>query len=104
MVDLANKVLILLLSFSFSFFFFYFLIFFFFYQKNGRNPLSIAAERGFKEVVKILIEYGSNIDLQDKVFFSLFLFFTFSFFYFFFIKRMEELLFLLLLREVLKKL
>ena len=44
--------------------------------------LHIAAERGFQEIVKILIEHGSNIDLQDKVFL-----FSFSFYSFFFKER-----------------
>ena len=68
-VDFANQVILLLVSFSFSFSFsfFHFLIFLFFDQKYGFTPLSIAAEGGFEEIVKILIESGSNIDLQDKV-------------------------------------
>ena len=81
MLILQIRFLFFCFLFLFLFLFFYFLIFFFFfYQKNGRTPLSIAAERGFEEVVKILIEYGSNIDLQDKVFIFFFFLSIFSFF------------------------
>ena len=30
-------------------------------------PLHKAAFKGFGEIVKVLIEHGSNVDLQDKV-------------------------------------
>ena len=35
----------------------------------------VAAGNGFEQIVKILIEYGSNVHLQDKVFNFLFFFF-----------------------------
>ena len=38
-----------------------------FFVKGGRTALHFAAQCGFEEVVKILIEHGSNIDLQDQV-------------------------------------
>ena len=64
-----------------------FLCFFFFFQtsfyvQNGWGPLHAAASKNFEKVVKILIEHGSNMHLQNKVFiFSLFfLFYFFSFF------------------------
>ena len=38
------------------------------------TPLHLAADKGFEEIVKILLEHGSNIDLQNQV-----LIFSFSF-------------------------
>ena len=40
----------------------------FFLLKNGWTALRYAAERGFEQIVKILVEHGANVDLQDKVF------------------------------------
>ena len=37
------------------------------FVKDRDIPLHIAAANGCEEVVKILIEHGSNIDLQDQV-------------------------------------
>ena len=44
----------------------------------------IAAEKGFVEIVKILIEHGSNIHLQDNVFSFSFFFVVVLFLLFFF--------------------
>ena len=46
----------------------------FFLLKDGMTALHIAASRGFEEVVKILIEHRSNINIQSKVFFFFFFF------------------------------
>ena len=48
----------------------------FFLLKYGKTALHIAAWEGFEEIVKILIEHRSNINIQDKV---LIFFFFFSF-------------------------
>ena len=40
------------------------------FVKYGKTALHLAAYSGFEEILKILIESGSDIDLQDKVFFS----------------------------------
>ena len=110
-VNLQSTVFIFFLFFSFLFFFFSFLFFFFsfffhfllvccdglffdlffffftnfFLLKYGWTALHIAALDGFEQIVKILIEHGSNVNLQDKVFsFSFFIFFFDSVFIFFF--------------------
>ena len=83
--------LLLLFSFSFSFSSLLFLSFsFFFFLKkllfvqDRKTVLHLAAEHGFEEIVKVLLEHGSDVDLQDKVFsffsLSLFLSFLFDFF------------------------
>ena len=51
----------------------------FFLLKDGWTALHIAAGNGFEQIVKILIEHGSNVNLQTKVF--IFLFFSFFFFF-----------------------
>ena len=50
--------------------------------KFGKTALHFAAEKGFEQIVKILVEHGSNLDLQTTVliFFSFFFFFFFFFF------------------------
>ena len=50
--------------------------------KYGRTALHLAAPKGFEQIVKILVEHGSNVDLQDQVF-IFFFWFWFSFFCFF---------------------
>ena len=51
-----------------------FILFLFFFNnfflllKNGKTALHFAASRGFEQIVEILIEHGSNVNLQDKVF------------------------------------
>ena len=61
-------------------------------------PLHYAAERGHEEIVKILVEHGSNMDFQDRVliffFFSFLLCYGFdvlfySFFFNFFLLSVE---------------
>ena len=65
----------------------YFVLFFFFTTffllKYGMTALHRAADRGFEQIVKILVEHGSNVHLQDKVF--IFFFFDFDFNFYFFI-------------------
>ena len=58
----------------------FFVLFFnnFFLLKDGWSALHIAAWNGFEEIVKILVEHGSNVDLQTKVF-IFFFFFDFHF-------------------------
>ena len=66
------------ICFVFSFFkdsFFFFDIFF---PKFGWTPLHRAAEEGFEQIVKILIEHRANVNLQNQVF-------SFFFFFFFFV-------------------
>ena len=44
------------------------------------TALHLAASKNFEEIMKILIEYGSSIDIQTKVLiFFLFWFFSFPF-------------------------
>ena len=52
---------------SFFLFYFLFLKFFLFLLKDGETALHFAALKGFEQTVKILLEHGSNILLQDKV-------------------------------------
>ena len=47
--------------------------------KNGETALHIAVWKGFEQIVKILVEHGSNVDLQNAVFIF---FFDFDFFHF----------------------
>ena len=61
-----------------------FLFFFFnnfFLLKYGWTALYTAAVKGFEQIVKFLVEHGSNVDLQTKVF--IFFFFLISFFFVF---------------------
>ena len=70
-VNIGDKVFILF------FFLILFLIFFlttFFLLKYGWTALHIAASKGFEQIVKILIEYRSNINIGDKVFILFFFF------------------------------
>ena len=81
----------------------------FFFVKDGWTPLHIAAENGFEEVVEILVEHGSNMNIQTKVLIFLFLLSFKSIVRFAFFKknsflRMAGLLFTLALSKVLKKL
>ena len=103
------------LFFIHSFFIFFFESFsiFFCILKDGVTPLFVAAQNGHEQTVQILLEKGKpNVDLADEVIFIdlisfsfLFLFFSlFSLFTFFVIRRMEELLFILLLVKDMNKL
>ena len=49
----------------------------FFLLKYGWTALHCAAEKGFGQIVKILVEHGSNLDLQTKVLIFFFLIFIF---------------------------
>ena len=49
----------------------------FFLLKNGMTALDLAASNGFEQIVKILIEHGANVHLQEQL-----VFFFFDFFYF----------------------
>ena len=40
--------------------------------KDGGTPLHFAAAKGFEQIVKILVEHGSNVHLQDHSFDFLF--------------------------------
>ena len=44
----------------------------FFLLKNGCTVLHCAAWKGFEQIVKLLIEHGSIVNLQDAVSFFLF--------------------------------
>ena len=39
-------------------------------MQNGWTPLYIAAERNYPDIIRILMENGAQIDVQDQVFFS----------------------------------
>ena len=54
----------------------------FFLLKNGMTALHLAAFNGFEQIVKILIEHGANVHLQDQL---VFFFFDFHFFILFFL-------------------
>ena len=62
----------------------------FFISKNGRTPLLVAAEKGNKQIIQILLEKGNpNVDLPNKVSFSYVVIFDYlidlvSFLFFFF--------------------
>ena len=64
----------LFLFFTFSFFYFFFTV------KYGVTPLFIAAQKGYEQIVQILLEKGkANVDLANKVIFVVcFFFFFFS--------------------------
>ena len=53
----------------------------FFLLKNGMTALHLAAAKGFEQIVKILLEKGSNVHLQNRVFIFFFHFICFSFLY-----------------------
>ena len=57
----------------------------FFLLKYGKTALHYATWRGFEQIVKILVEHGSNLDLQDPVFIFFFFFFDFHFDFYFFV-------------------
>ena len=57
----------------------------FFLLKYGITALHIAAEKGFEQIVKILVEHGSNLHLQEQVLIFFFFWFWFWFFVFFLI-------------------
>ena len=40
----------------------------FLFLQNGWTALHFAARKGFEDIVKILVEHGSNIQLEDQVF------------------------------------
>ena len=67
-VGLPDEVLLLIV-----FFFFFFLFSFSFFSiflnvKDGATPLLIAAEKGYEQIVEILLEKeNSNVDLANKV-------------------------------------
>ena len=75
--------------------FFFFLIFLFllfcsffnnfFLLKDGETALYLAADKGFEQIVKILVEHGSNLDLQINVFDFFFFDFDYSLFFLIFI-------------------
>ena len=46
----------------------------FFFIQDGWTALHFAALKSFQKIVKILVEYGSNINLQDPVLIFFFLF------------------------------
>ena len=50
------------------------------FDQYGWTPLHFATLEGYEEIVKILIEHGSNVDLQEDVDF-LFFFYLFSHFW-----------------------
>ena len=54
----------------------------FFLLKYGKTALHRAAFKGFEQIVKILVDHGSNVDLQKKVLISFFFDFHFEFFVF----------------------
>ena len=63
----------------------------FFNVKNGATPLYVAAFKGHKQIVQLLLEKGKpNVDLATKVILLIvsfsFFFFSSSFFYFFNVK------------------
>ena len=70
-----------LFSFSLSLFSFSlsFMLLLFLFVKAGKAALHKAAEKGFEGIVKILLEHGSNVHLQTRVFSFLILFFSLSF-------------------------
>ena len=47
----------------------------FFLLKGGKTALHLAASKGWEQIVKILVDHGSNVDLQTTVFFFDFWFF-----------------------------
>ena len=61
-------------------FLFFLLLNFFFNKKDGTTPLYIAADKGYEQIVQLLLEKGNpNVDLADPVFsYSLFFLITLS--------------------------
>ena len=37
------------------------------FLQNGQTPLMYAAQNGHNEVVKILVQHGAGVDMQDVV-------------------------------------
>ena len=68
----------------FHYWLFHIVLFFniFFLLKFGKTALHFAALNGFEQIVKILIEHGSNVHLQNIVFIFFFFYFHFYFFVF----------------------
>ena len=67
-VDLADQVLLLIVFFFFLFFFHFLIFLFFFNVKDGRTPLLIAADNGYEQIVKLLLEKGKgNVDLEMRL-------------------------------------
>ena len=62
---------------------FFFFLTTFFLLKYGMTALHRAAGLGFEQIVKILVEHGSNLDLQTSV--LIFIFIIFLFFSHFFV-------------------
>ena len=54
----------------FSFYFIVIIIvyyYYYYYDQDGRTPLHAAANRGFSEIVKILLERGADLNKTDLV-------------------------------------
>ena len=64
-VDLADEVILLIVNFSFSFLLSQFSIFL--NVKDGATPLHIAAQKGYVQIVQILLDKGVNVDFANKV-------------------------------------
>ena len=84
-VDLPDQVLLCIDFIDLVSFFFQFLIFLFiFHVKNGATPLYIAAFKGHKQIVQILLEKGNpNVNLADEVILLIVFLFLFLFRFFF---------------------
>ena len=35
--------------------------------QNGTTPLSLASQKGHKDIVEVLLNHGAEVDLPDKV-------------------------------------
>ena len=75
MLILNGCVVLILILFLFFFLTTFFLL------KDGMTALHFAAGEGFEQIVKILIEHGSNVDLQDQVLIFFFISVVFSHFF-----------------------